>query len=572
MNKEKLHLGLICFAVLVVFSVAVMITKENGIVLGRNIPEKERPLQWQNMIAADVNSGKIDVNVDGEDVTVVGNNVYMTDNLNIMLPVNLLGRYFKCAVNKFNGDSMTLQKGDIVVNINKTSAYIDKNGEIIDMLTPMTIEDGTAYINALILEKCFGYSYDWDCKVNKLVLENMQHNNILPAKYSYRTNARIGDIKNQGSLNTCWAFSAITALETSLMPFENHSFSIDNMVGNSGFSLTAKDGGDYNKAMAYLTSWYGPVAEEQDIYADGIINKNASVLKHVQEVQIIENKNIEEIKEAVFLYGGVQTSVYTSMKKAGQHSMYYNENTSAYCYNGKSKPNHSVTIVGWDDEYSKDNFTVSVAGDGAFICANSWGEKFGDNGFFYVSYYDSNIGTNNVVYTRVDDTDVYDNIYQSDLCGWVGQLGYGEEEAYFANVYQANGIETLEAVGFYATGKDATYEISIVENFNNEGSLNNRRIIKSGRFENAGFYTVDFDDLDEKIMLSKSVKYAIIVKIKTPGSVHPIAIEYKSGKNTKNVVLEDGEGYISLYGNSWERVESTKQCNICLKMYTKNLE
>ena len=96
----------------------------------------------------------------------------------------------------------------------------------------------------------------------------------------------------------------------------------------------------------------------------------------------------------------------------------------SYCYIGTKKPNHDVVIIGWDDNYSKDNFSVSLEGNGAFICVNSWGDRFGDDGLFYVSYYDSNIGIHNVVYTRVEDNDNYDNIYQSDLCGWVGQLGY----------------------------------------------------------------------------------------------------------------------------------------------------
>ena len=30
---------------------------------------------------------------------------------------------------------------------------------------------------------------------------------------------------------------------------------------------------------------------------------------------------------------------------------------------------------------------------------NSWGDGFGENGIFYVSYYDTNIGTHNVAYT-----------------------------------------------------------------------------------------------------------------------------------------------------------------------------
>lgn len=79
---------------------------------------------------------------------------------------------------------------------------------------------------------------------------------------------------------------------------------------------------------------------------------------------------------------------------------------------------------------------------------NSWGTGFGDGGYFWVSYYDSNVGIYNAAYTKIENTDNYDRIYQSDKCGWVGQLGYGNEEAYFANLYTANGDEVLEAVGF----------------------------------------------------------------------------------------------------------------------------
>lgn len=35
-------------------------------------------------------------------------------------------------------------------------------------------------------------------------------------------------------------------------------------------------------------------------------------------------------------------------------------------------------------------------------------------------------------------------------------------------------------------------------------------------------------------------------------------------------MIDDGEGYISLIGKSWEHVEESKECNICLKMYTNN--
>ena len=88
-----------------------------------------------------------------------------------------------------------------------------------------------------------------------------------------------------------------------------------------------------------------------------------------------------------------------------------------------------------------------------------------ENGFFYISYYDTNIGTHNVVYTDIENTDNYDHIYQNDLCGRVGQLGYNKDSIYGANVLTAEGNETLKAASFYATGKDSQYELYVVRQF-----------------------------------------------------------------------------------------------------------
>ena len=153
--------------------------------------------------------------------------------------------------------------------------------------------------------------------------------------------------------------------------------------------------------------------------------------------------------------------------------------------------------------------------------------------------------------------------------GWVGQLGYESDTAYFSNVYTAGKNEYLKAVGFYATGNNTSYEISIVRDFKDKSSLNERIVLKSGKLFNAGYYTIK---LNEAIPIETGKKYAVVVKITTPGSVHPVAIEYKAGKTTESVVIDDGEGYISLHGSSWEHVEETKKCNICLKMYTDDME
>ena len=65
--------------------------------------------------------------------------------------------------------------------------------------------------------------------------------------------------------------------------------------------------------------------------------------------------------------------------------------------------------------------------------------------------------------------DNYDYIHQSDLCGWVGQIGYGQEEAWFANAYRADKGENLAAAGFYATDKNTEYELYLARNLPDAG-------------------------------------------------------------------------------------------------------
>lgn len=149
----------------------------------------------------------------------------------------------------------------------------------------------------------------------------------------------------------------------------------------------------------------------------------------MQEVKVLPEGDRDAIKRAVMETGGVQTSLYTTMTDQTSESEFYNLEAKAYCYPHETDPNHDVVIVGWDDNFPREAFSAEVEGNGAYLCENSWGTLFGDQGFFYVSYYDKNIGKTNAVYSKVEPADNYDFIYQSDLCGWIGQLGYGEEAA-----------------------------------------------------------------------------------------------------------------------------------------------
>ena len=483
-----------------------------------------------------------------------------------MVPLDLIRDSYNCSVHLYDDTALLIEKYSDSLWMSLDDPEVQINDEKEKFSSALTRIDDRYYVPAEVIASKLGYSYAWDVNKNEAVVVNTSsETSILPSHYDLRERGRAPQVKNQGNKGTCWAASSLAALESMLLPEENDVFSTDNMSLGNSFGLGQNDGGEYTMSLAYLTAWQGPVLEKDDPY-DGELTKNLAPVKHVQEAQIIESKDLEKIKEAVFKYGAVETSIYSTLQNVNSRSEYFNQETNSYCYVGSEKPNHDVAIIGWDDSYAKENFPGDLEGDGAFICQNSWGKDFGDNGVFYVSYYDTNVGIHNLVYTGVEDTDNYDTIYQSDLCGWVGQLGYNRDTIYGANVYIAENNENLEAAGFYATGKNTEYEVYVVKDYDGRESLSKRQKAASGKFDNAGFYTVTFD---KKIAVNKGEKFAIVLMIKTPDSVHPMAIEYKADESTRNVDLSDGEGYISTNGKNWENVEETQSANLCIKAYAK---
>ena len=513
------------------------------------------------------NQKGVSVVVGQETLSFVEEKPYVSAKGCLMFPVDQLTDAFNCSTQVYENGNILIEKGSNSISLYTNSAAANINGQLVELKDKVQIVSDKLYVPLGDIAQYINYDFVMNYKTASASMARIAAEVELPKHYDMRELGRVTPVRDQGLYGTCWAFASLAALETTLTPQENLVFSPDHMSLCNSFSLGQNEGGEYTMAIAYMASWQGPVYESDDPYGDGKTNPDLKARKHLEEAQILAPKDYVAIKEAIYKYGAVETSIYTQMKTANSWSGYYNRERATYYYNQEATCNHDIIIVGWDDDFPKEYFTITPENDGAFICKNSWGTEFGEDGYFYVSYEDANIGTTNVVYTKLGDANNFDNIYQSDLLGWRGQLGYEKDQAYFANVYRAGEGEELAAVSFYATDVDTTYQVYVVPEFEDEDSLNDRKLVAEGSFEQAGYYTVR---LDEAVKLKDHQKFAVVVHIQTPGAVHPVAIEYDADSRTREFDITDGEGYISLYGNKWMSAEKNKDCNLCLKAFTND--
>lgn len=385
---------------------------------------------------------------------------------------------------------------------------------------------------------------------------------VLPEKYDVRSGGLNLGVKDQGNTDYCWAYAAATVLEGKVSPDEPAVFDPLHFAKDQDSDGAGTEGGNYRTIMAYLAGERGPVSDPE---CDSPILKPESV-------RLLQNRPVRELKEELKDNGPLQASISMTRDRV-RDSSYYNKETFAWYDPDHEKAEHDIVILGWDDDFPASSFLESPEEDGAWICQNSWGSTFGDGGVFYISYEDVCVGSRVLSY-RMRVSDPEEHLYQTDYRGWQGKQGYDREECWFANVYEASGSEVLSAVGFYATGDDTAYSAYLVRDFQDTISLGKREYLLSGKLDNAGYYRVDLIGsslTEEERMLKEGESFAVVIRIETPGSKRPVAVEMKKADSPWGIDL-DHRGYLSADGETWEFAELLYETNVCLKCYTHVLE
>lgn len=471
----------------------------------------------------------------------------------------------------------------------------------------------------------------------------------LPAKYNLADSNLVSGVRNQNPYGTCWAFSTLASLESNLIKSGNADSSVDlsekhliwfnyNGADNStDKSLYAGNdsyvtggyspfvlGGSMYMASSTLMRRYGAADEIKAPYefkssttvdsslknADDIYLKNVTFLPNTVSFTMDDYGNvtkqvlldsdsvaasIKEIKENIYTKGAVAASYYCSDSMTGNTSndKYWNNTYKSYYFNAKlsgndnfKSPNHAITLVGWDDSFSKNNFAAAPPKDGAWIVKNSWSSNWGNNGYFYLSYYDLSFNepvifeAENAKYKSDGTTNhEYKNIYQYDGIGFGDAqiYDYGKDTYKSANFFTARDNEKLEAISVSSFYDNCTVNYEVYKNLTSDINPTLGTLVSQGSksFANKGYYTIE---LDQKVELSKGEKYSVVVNIffTSGGQDYSIlACETQYGYYTS---IEVNSNQSSYYENGkWKKIDSSisilgcKIGNATVKAYTNDL-
>ena len=342
-----------------------------------------------------------------------------------------------------------------------------------------------------------------------------------------------GVVKDQGSNGACWAFGATGALESAILKATGILLDLsENNIQDSGIHYNEYgadnfyEGGYSTSGMGLFISWLGVISTEYDSYDElgkiGIATFVPGESYQIQDAVIIPKYENEadrnKFKEALINYGALTVSIYG----AASDNDYYNPTTHAQYCNGNKTSDHTVTLVGWDDNYPKENFKITPPGDGAWIIKNSWGTEWGENGYFYLSYYDTAFARHAVsVGYIIKPTESYTTAYQYDIGDYDSAISDNRGDMYFVNTYDAIDDELIKAVGTYFVAANDEYTITVYV----DGTVVYNQ---TGKSTHGGFETIK---LDKPIVINKGSQFSVGIQEKTMYVLEDTRIHLESEKS-----------------------------------------
>ena len=421
--------------------------------------------------------------------------------------------------------------------------------------------------------------------------KSILRNTSLPSYYNTLDEMEI-KVKNQKTRNICWAFAFTSYAEIACKKYENESYEFSPMHLDYGCTRSFKDrinpyaeyreyntGGGINNIINYLTSGQGPILEEYMPFDTnkGNINysdmpktlpskfidfqelpgisteKKVEICNGTRDYSFEELKLRENIKKKIVQSGGVWCAL--AMDKFTKRN-----DPVLYSYQLCDTLGHAVVLIGYDDNYSADNFSDNEAlrpkHNGAYIAINSYGNEWGNNGVFYISYDDVNVESRVGYIKNISDVD-YDSIYQHNFGDSILFYEFNldnsmPKQLFTANIFERDISKREELTKLYIPNtsgvslQDAEIEVYINSQNSN---LNTTDLIK------VDCDVTNLNQQEQYINLKNPVelngeKYAVVIKYILKNENNSIRIALENTAPDLEQIIEN-QSFYSFDGEQW---------------------
>lgn len=414
--------------------------------------------------------------------------------------------------------------------------------------------------------------------------------------YNANEEGFVTGVKNQRNTSLCWAFSLASNLETSLLTRGQKYYDlseeqlayfwanrVNDPLGNTPNDKITRTQSDYHGtgngrvASFFLSTWSGMTTEEKVPFQSSAVTWPDSLAYDTSaymEDAIFSQYTVERTKQLLIEYNSVSAMIYML-------DNYYYPDTASYSCPQSGLVNHAVTIVGWDDTYSKENFPSAsgVNNDGAWIVKNSYGKNWGKNGYFYLSYEDKSI--TNLVSNTAMTTPAYPNNYFYDGAA-AGTFTFPSTTInngyYVSNIFKATaGNGKDEELGEIVTAvpQDNTdFQIQVYTDLKNTSDPTSGTPAYAEPVDYtqplAGIHTIH---LNTPVKIPQGTFYSVVIRI--PDGSNKFYVEKTTTSTswfTATAGIDPNQSFFSTSGKKWYDAGNQYNCCFSVKAHTKTLD
>lgn len=417
----------------------------------------------------------------------------------------------------------------------------------------------------------------------------------LPSSFRLTDEKKVTPVKSQGNIENSWAFSVMAAIESNIIIkglakqdtldlSEGHLYNYLYMFEDDRNFFDKTDGyyileGKENREIVYdlagssikaaeiLANGVGPENERNlPLYLDNI-SKMPYVIEVLERADVTskfngryiltefcsyENANIDEMKRAVQNNGAMYISFYKNDKYSS-----IVDNKKTYFGIARETANQNGIIIGWDDNFSKENFTgnsKSPENNGAWLVQGNFTDDKDQYDYCWISYEEPSL-TEKTTFD-FSSRETADLVLFHDSIGCHDSVKTTGKSTKIANVFQGvNG--KMISVGLYTLCDSQKVKIKVYKNPDKNKPDSGQLVSEVERtIRWQGYHTIDIEsnfNIDDDDRFSIVAEYESDENADSEYGLAPVeGFGYKD--DIINTVLNSnkGESYIWLENDSEE--------------------